>query len=81
MTERGSSMNNLGTSLAKLIAMATGAALGILLARLYEKVYNERIEEQSQHDKTRYAQGLTPIERSRAYPIEYVQEYQEGPEV
>ncbi|HET8853632.1 MAG TPA: hypothetical protein VFN02_14015 [Ktedonobacteraceae bacterium] len=74
-------MNNLGAALAKLIAMTTGAALGILLAHLYEKVYNERLEEQSQRDKTRYAQGLTPIERSRTYSIEYVQEYQEGPEV
>ena len=74
-------MNNLGAALAKLIAMTTGAALGILLARLYEKIYNERLEEQSQRDKTRYAQGLPPIDRPRAYPIEYVQEYQEGPEV
>jgi len=74
-------MNNLGAALAKLIAMTTGAALGILLARLYEKIYNERLEEQSQHDKTRYAQGLPPIDRPRAYPIEYVQEYQEEPEV
>ncbi len=73
-------MNNLGASLAKLIAMATGAALGILLAQWYDKVYNAHLEEQSQHDKTRYAQGLAPIERSQAYPIEYVQEYQEGPE-
>ena len=74
-------MNNLGTSLAKLIEMAAGAAIGVLLAQLYDKVYNARLEEQSQHDKTRYARGLPPIERQRVYPIEYVQEYQEGPEV
>lgn len=73
-------MGNLGASLLKLTAMATGAALGILLARLYDKVYNARLEEQSQRDKTRYAQGLSPIERPRLYPIERVQEYQEGQE-
>jgi hypothetical protein len=58
-------MNNLVSSLAKLMALVTGAALGALLARWYEEVRSTRAEEQSQRDKTRYAQGLTPIEQQR----------------
>jgi uncharacterized membrane-anchored protein YhcB (DUF1043 family) len=58
-------MNNLVSSLAKLMALVTGAALGALLARWYEEVRSTRAEEQSQRDKTRYAQGLTPVEQQR----------------
>jgi uncharacterized membrane-anchored protein YhcB (DUF1043 family) len=74
-------MNNLGASLAKLIALTTGAALGVLLARLYDKLYSEYLQEQSQRDKSRYEQGLPAVERQRAHPIEFLKEYQEGPEV
>ena len=73
-------MGNLGASLLRLAVMATGAALGVLLAHWYDEMRNTRAEEQSQRDKTRYAQGLSPIERPRLYPIERVQEYQEGQE-
>jgi uncharacterized membrane-anchored protein YhcB (DUF1043 family) len=58
-------MNGLGSSLAKLIALATGAALGVLLSRLYEQARSARVEEQFQQDKARYAQGLSPVERQR----------------
>ncbi len=58
-------MNNLISSLVKLTALVTGAALGALLARLYDEIRYTQAQEQSQRDKTRYAQGLTPIERQR----------------
>ncbi len=74
-------MNNLGASMAKLIALTAGAAIGVILAQLYDKLYSEYLEQQSQRDKSRYEQGLPAVERQRAHPIEYVKEYQEGPEV
>ncbi len=52
-------------SLAKLIALAGGAVLGTLLARWVDKVLTERAQEQSEHDRTRYAQGLAPIQQKQ----------------
>jgi hypothetical protein len=54
-------MNNLASSLLKLAALIGGATLGALLGRWFDKVLTERLEEQSEFDRTRYAQGLTPI--------------------
>src|SRR5215472_136464 len=81
MAEGGNCMNNLGASLARLIALTVGAAVGVILANLYDKLYSEHVEEQSQRDKAHYERGLPAIERRRTNPIEYVKEYQEGPEV
>ncbi len=54
-------MNNIASTLLKLVALLGGAALGTLLTRLLDKVLTERAEEQSEHDRTHYAQGLAPI--------------------
>ena len=55
-------MNNLASSLIKLIALAGGAVIGGLLARWLDEVTTTRAEERSERDRTRYAQGLSPIQ-------------------
>ena len=55
-------MNNLASSLIKLIALTGGAVIGSLLARWLDEVATTRAEEQSERDRTRYAQGLSPIQ-------------------
>ena len=54
-------MNNLASPLLKLTALLGGAILGALLGRWFDKVLTERAVEQSESDRTRYAQGLAPI--------------------
>lgn len=54
-------MNNFGTILVRLTALAGGAIIGALLSRMYDEAMVKRAEERSVHDKTRYAQGLAPI--------------------
>ena len=54
-------MNNLASSLIKLTALAGGAVIGGLLARWLDEVVTTRTEERSEHDRTRYEQGLSPI--------------------
>ena len=55
-------MNNLASSLIKLIALTGGAVIGSLLARWLDEVPTTRAEERSERDRTRYAQGLSPIQ-------------------
>ncbi|HKF38527.1 MAG TPA: hypothetical protein VKB35_16640 [Ktedonobacteraceae bacterium] len=55
-------MSNIASLLAKLIALAGGAMLGTLLARWFDNTVTERVQEQSERDRTRYAQGLAPIQ-------------------
>ncbi len=54
-------MNNFGTILVRLTALAGGAIIGALLSRMYDEALTKRAEEQSARDKMRYAQGLAPI--------------------
>lgn len=58
-------MNNFAASLVKLTVLAGGAVLGSLLARWLEEVVTARAEERSERDRTRYAQGLAPIQPVR----------------
>jgi hypothetical protein len=58
-------MNNLASSLLKLAALLGGAILGTLLGRWFDKVLTERVEKQSEFDRTRYAQGLAPISQQQ----------------
>lgn len=58
-------MNNLASSLLKLTALLGGAILGTLLSRWFEKVLTERVNEQSEFDRTRYARGLAPISQQQ----------------
>lgn len=54
-------MNNPGTVLMKIVALAGGAALGALLARWFDEILAKQSVERSEYDKSRYAQGLGPI--------------------
>ncbi len=54
-------MNNLGTALLKIVALAGGAFTGALLARWVDERLSTRAQERSHYDKTRYEQGLTAI--------------------
>lgn len=56
-------MSNLGTTLLKIAALAGGALIGAVVSRLYDEALSKRAEERSQRDKTRYAQGLSPIQQ------------------
>lgn len=60
-------MNNFGPALVKLTLLAGGAVIGVLVARWYEEIRSTRVETQFQRDKTRYAEGLTPVEQQRGY--------------
>ena len=55
-------MNNVTSTLIKLTALAGGAVIGSLLARWLDEVVTTRAEKQSEHDRTRYARGLSPIQ-------------------
>jgi hypothetical protein len=59
-------MNSLGSVLAKLAALTGGAALGVLLARLFDEAMVRHSQEQSTHDKNRYARGLSPLQPDKA---------------
>jgi mannose/fructose/N-acetylgalactosamine-specific phosphotransferase system component IID len=56
-------MNNLATSLLKMAALAGGAVIGTLIARWMEEAITAKAEERSERDKTRYGQGLAPLQR------------------
>lgn len=63
-------MNNLASSLIKIMALAGGAIIGALLTRWLEETLSERERAQSEHDRTRYERGLSPIERVEIQPEE-----------
>ena len=54
-------MNNIGTTVAKVAMLATGAVLGAVLARLCDEWIAAHSHTQSEYDKTRYAQGLGAV--------------------
>jgi len=54
-------MNNPGTVLIKVVALAGGAILGALLSRWVDDLLAKQSQSQSDYDKARYAQGLGPI--------------------
>ena len=54
-------MNNAATALLRIAALASGAVIGALLARLVDEYMVSQSQEQTDHDKVRYAQGLSPI--------------------
>ncbi len=55
-------MNNIGLTLVKISLLAAGAVLGAMLSQIIDQQLMKRNEEQSQRDKTRYAQGLSPTQ-------------------
>jgi hypothetical protein len=58
-------MSSLATVLARLAMLASGTAIGVLLARLVDDALIKQAEERSMHDKNRYAQGLPPIQTGK----------------
>ena len=54
-------MSNLGTNALKVGLLVSGAIVGAWLARLFDEALLKRAETESESDKERYAQGLTPI--------------------
>lgn len=55
-------MNNAATALLRIAALAGGAVIGALLARLVDDyMMSQSQEEQPDYEKLRYAQGLSPI--------------------
>ncbi len=60
--------NNVGTTVAKVAALAGGAVLGALLARIFDEWFASHSHTQSEYDRTRYAQGLGAVELPPAGP-------------
>jgi hypothetical protein len=60
--EKGHIMSNLGTNIMKVSLLVGGAIVGAWLSRLFDEALLKRAEEQSERDRDRYAQGLTPVE-------------------
>jgi len=56
-------MNNLGSTLAKIAALAGGAFAGALLTEWLDKLIASRAQEKLECDKSYYAQGLKPYSR------------------
>jgi hypothetical protein len=56
-------MRNLATVVAKVAALAGGALVGVLLTRWLDERLTARTAQRFADDKTRYAQGLAPLER------------------
>jgi hypothetical protein len=54
-------MSNIGSTIVKVAALAGGAVAGAILANLLDKFISAQLQERSDHDKSRYAQGLTPV--------------------
>jgi hypothetical protein len=54
-------MNTVGTVLVRIVALTSGALIGVLLANWYDKTQTDHEQEKVDYDKIRYAQGLTPL--------------------
>ena len=57
--------NDIGTAIAKIIALTGGALAGAILANWFDKALSDRMHERSDRDRERYAQGLTPLGEDR----------------
>lgn len=54
-------MSNSGTLAVKIVALAGGAVIGAVLARLFDEWLARQDRQQSDYDRTRYEQGLAPL--------------------
>ena len=69
--QKGTTMSNVGSIIAKVAALAGGAVIGAFLADLLDKFISSQFQEHSEdYDKSRYAQGLTPVTPKPQPPIE-----------
>ena len=58
---KGMTVSNIGSTITKVAALAGGAIMGAFLANLLDKLISAQLQERPDYDKSRYAQGLTPI--------------------
>lgn len=63
-------MGNIGSTITKVAALAGGAIMGAFLANLLDKFISSQLQEQPDYDKSRYAQGLTPVMPQQQAPVE-----------
>lgn len=59
--QKGNTVSNIGSTITKVAALAGGAIMGAFLANLLDKLISAQLQERPDYDKSRYAQGLTPI--------------------
>jgi len=58
---KGNTVNNIGSTITRIAALAGGAIMGAFLANLLDKLISAQLQERPDYDKSRYAQGLTPV--------------------
>ena len=58
---KGIQVSNIGSTITKVVALAGGTIMGVFLANLLDKFIRSQVQERADYDKSRYAQGLTPI--------------------
>ena len=63
-------MGNIGSTIAKVVALAGGAVVGAFLANLLDKFISSQVQEHPDYDKSRYAQGLTPVTPQPQAPVD-----------
>jgi hypothetical protein len=63
-------MSNVGSTIAKVAALAGGAICGAFLANLVDKFISAQAQEQPDYEKSRYAQGLTAVTPEPQPPVE-----------
>jgi hypothetical protein len=68
--QKGTIMSNVGSIIAKAAALAGGAVIGAFLASLLDKFISSQVQEHPDYDKSRYAQGLTPLAPQPLPPVE-----------
>ncbi len=56
-------MNDFGSTLAKIVVFVGGAFAGALLTEWIDKLIMARVQENSEYDSSRYAEGLKPHSR------------------
>lgn len=59
-------MNNMGSTLAKIVVFAGGALAGTLLTGWIDKLLASHMQEQPEHEASHYAQGLQPYSQPPA---------------
>ncbi len=59
---------SIGATIAKMAALTGGAIIGAILINWWDKTLSEYAQKQSDFDKSRYAQGLSPVDPQRAQP-------------
>ena len=59
--DMGKEKESLAVAIAKLFALSGGAIAGAFLTGWIENLLAERAQRRSEYDRSRYAQGLTPV--------------------